>query len=294
MTQAGRTALSVVLSLSSATAGLLLLLTAGGRITTQLTGFGGGAPLASMPLLLGGALLLAGAGMTLALSRLGVILTGAVLLLMGLFLMLTPLDPGNVSPLVRALFRLSIDPRGPANGFVVTGSMGSVAALGAIFLTMGLLTRPRGKASVAASLASGASSIATIGCVTTLLFAGATLYVERMLRMSSAVVPGVTVAVVILALAVTLIPNRWAPWGAVSSGALLVLANFAVLGATSVGRPQLWSIEWMARVVGPAAWWGIPLTLGAALIGTAVGSAIGSKPQPPPPPAAPFGAIRPA
>ena len=273
MSSFARRALSLLLALGATTIGLLLAWTGGARLYLKLARFDNVPSIADWALLVVGAVLIVAAGASLALSRLGVVVTGALLLLLGLVIMFAPLRP--ISPLIRDLFALSATPGSPALGLVTTASMGLLTALGAILITMGLLTRRGRPASSRATLPSVLTGLITVGCVWLTSAAGLRLYESRLKLMSTELLPGLLVIAATLALAASLIPHRFSAVGGFVAGGILTVAGLLLALIPPVTQMRSWPAIY--QHLGMAGSLGIPLVIGAALLGCSVGATIASR-----------------
>lgn len=270
-----RRALSLLLALGATTAGLLLAWTGGGRLYLNQASFKSVPSIADGALLVVGAILIVAAGASLALSRLGVVVTGALVMVLGLVIMFAPLRQGAISPLIRDLFALSADRLGPGNGLIMTASMGMLTALGAILITTGLLTRRGRPASVRAVLPSVLAGLITVGCVWLTCAAGLRLYQSRLLLMSTDLLPGLLVIAAMLALAASLITHRFSRVGGFLAGVILTVAGLLLALLSPVQQIRAW--PGIYQSLGAQGVYGIPLVIGAALIGCSLGATLASR-----------------
>lgn len=278
MTDLTRRALSLPAALGATTVGLLLALTGGVRVANQHARYDPIPSLGDIALLVVGLLLIVAAGASIALSRLGVVVTGGLLLLIGLVVMFAPLSPAGASTLMRAIFALARDPLGPGNGLLMTASMGMVTTLGALFVTLGFMTPSRRSAPGRSTLPCAAAGLLTVVCVWLVCHTGNAFYRVRLVTMGGEGLSGLIVLAAVVALCASLIPHRWSAAGGFVAGAIVALCGFLLIAAPAA---QLGPLS--ARIfqsIGMTGSLGIPLVIAAALIGCSLGSVLGSRRAP--------------
>lgn len=242
-----RRILSLVVALVASVLGYLALWSGGTTLAFVASSFrsGGRIDPGALALVLLGLLLLAVAAMTVALSSLGVIVVGAIHVLVGFVSILSPFEAlRSPLPLPYQLINQLFDPNSPVNfGFYASVPTGVGIAVGTVLLVAGLAARGRsGVPSLFGRILSPILSV-ILGGVGLLIVVGqgAVVYLSQLQRGLWQVDLGVVGAMVLgtLLLAIAAFTVRWSSIGVFALGAIVAVFGLATLFQPNAVRAAL-------------------------------------------------------
>jgi len=239
--------LSLVVAVVASVLGYLALWSGGTTLALAASSYNSGGRLdpGALALVALGVLLIAVAGMTVVFSSLGVIVVGAIHVLVGFVSILSPFEAlRGPLPLPYQLINQVFDPNSPVNfGFYASVPTGAGIAVGTVLLVAGIAARGRtARVSQFGRILSPILSV-ILGGVGVLIIVGqgAVVYASQLQRGSWGVDFGVVGAIVLatVLLAVAAFTLRWSSVGVFALGAIVAVFGLATLFQPNAVRAAL-------------------------------------------------------